>query len=30
MGLAGILNREVAEEVQVPHQSYSFVTAMVA
>jgi hypothetical protein len=30
MGLAGVLNREVAEEVQVQHQSYSYVTAMVA
>jgi hypothetical protein len=32
MGLAGVLNREVVEEV-VPvssHQSYSYVTAMVA
>ena len=28
MGLAGILNREVVEE--VPRQSYSYVTAMVA
>jgi hypothetical protein len=28
MGLAGVLDREVVEEVQ--HQTYSFVTAMVA
>ena len=28
MGLAGILNREVVEE--VPRQTYSYVTAMVA
>jgi hypothetical protein len=28
MGLAGVLNREVVEE--MPHQSYSNVTAMVA
>jgi hypothetical protein len=31
MGLAGVLNREVVEEVvPVSHQSYSYVTAMVA
>jgi hypothetical protein len=28
MGLAGVLNREVVEE--VPRQTYSYVTAMVA